>query len=302
MGHVNAGLEFLVTAFNDMWPLVLATFLGVWIAFKQHHHQEISKSKDVRFQALEHSAFVLSSQLERMQTLYREHFGPKEKSSRRAFTVEPVIIHEGFPCLDMKALPMAFAHKDFTLMNKTSVAEQNFVEIVKMLKMRATRMTSIETLDASSSTGRRRGATLESAVKTLTDNIYNAFKEAIKQNKEVLTELKAYIDSQKAQSVTHLTDFTSWYFLAASCAVAGVFFFSHWAINARSLVSSGLDITLISAVVFAISLYASLAIGILVAVLGTYSLTKRMHSFSIYFWTFLISLQPTVYLLWLDVS
>lgn len=302
MGHVNAGLEFLISIFNDMWPLVLATFVGAWIAFKHHKHQESREQSESQVKALKHALFVISSQLEQLQQIYQLHFEPKTSNARRAYIIDPVMIHSDFPGLEMKTLPMVFGDKDFHLMNRVADAEQSFSDIVSLLKQRASRLSALEVLDIANPEGRKRQISLEKSLEKITNRLYEEFPIILEKNSVVLGELKGYAEQREQTNSTYIIDYSSWYFLASACAIAGVFFFSHWAINARSLLDSGLDITLVSAVVFAVSLYASLAMGIVVAVLSLFSLVKKLKSFSVYFWTFLISLQPTIFLLWLDVS
>lgn len=302
MGHVNAGLEFLIAVFNDMWPLVLATFVGAWIAFQHHKHQEKRKDIEARSRAVKHTIFVIASQTDRLKQIYEECFAGKKNQAKSFLEVDTVTIHDEFPGLEMQALPNAFDTDNYKLMNQTTAAEQRFLEIVDMLKSRANRMVALEVLDPASTNGRKRRQTLESSLKNLTEKLSKSLAKAIDENNSLMQQLDNFVEERHTPTVGAITDYSSWYFLAVSSAIAGVFFFSHWAINARSLVNAGLDITLVSAVVFAVSLYASLAIGIIVAILSLFSLVKKLKSFSIYFWTFLISLQPMVFLLWLDVS
>lgn len=303
MGHVNAGLEFLIAVFNDMWPLVLATFVGAWMAFKHHRHQEARKEVEARARALRHAQFVIAGQTEQLQQIWQVHLEPHENNVRRAHTVDAVVVHKDFPGLDMNELPSAFDDADFRLMNQLTDAEQSFFVISRILRKRAARLAELDELDVGSPEGRKRQQVLEKSLEKLSNRLYEILPGIIERNQGGLKALKDYMAHRiKNNDAAFFVDYSSWYFLAVSCAIAGVFFFSHWAINARSLLEAGLDITLVSAVVFAVSLYASLAVGILVAVLSMFSLVKRLKSFAIYFWTFLISLQPTVFLLWLDVS
>ena len=302
MGHVNAGLEFLIAVFNDMWPLVLATFAGAWMAFQHHRHQENRKDIEARNRAIKYTCFVITSQTDKLVNIYDAFFVGKKTNPNRALQIDPVVIHDDFPGLDMTSLPAAFEGEEYKLMNQTTEAEQEFTEIVELLKSRAARLSALEHLKPESEGGRQRKQSIEQSLGVITDKLYAKLEATITKNTNLIEALKRYIRDSDARVPGALVDYSAWYFLAAAGAVAGVFFFSHWAINSRALLNSGLDITLVSAVVFAVSLYASLAIGIIVAVLSIFSLTKKLKSFSVYFWTFLISLQPMVFLLWLDVS
>jgi len=302
MGHVNAGLEFLIAVFNDMWPLVLATFAGAWIAFQHHRHQENRKDIEARNRAIKYTCFVITSQTDKLVNIYDTFFVGKKANPNRSLKIDPVVIHDDFPGLEMASLPAAFEGEEYKLMNQTTEAEQEFIEIVELLKSRAARLSALEHLKPETEGGRQRKQSIEQSLGVITEKLYAKLEATITKNTKLIEALKRYIRDSDATVPGALVDYSAWYFLAAACAVAGVFFFSHWAINSRVLLNSGLDITLVSAVVFAVSLYASLAIGIIVAVLSIFSLTKKLKSFSVYFWTFLISLQPMVFLLWLDVS
>lgn len=302
MGHINAGVEWLIQVFNDMWPLVVATFVGAWLAFQHHRHSEKRLDQERRLSAIRRTMFILSSQADWLRNFIDENLSLVDVDFQPRHRLQGVLLHDDFPKLLMNELTTVFDNADFKLMNEMTGVEQSFFDFSRLLKFRANRLSALDKLEMEYQSEGSRKEALGKAIQKENRRLAGLAPTLVERYQELLAKLEAQLHHERSKLPMEMVDYVSWYFFAGSCAVAGVFFFSHWAVNARSLADAGLDISLVSAVIFAISLYASLAIGILVAVLSIISLAKKLRSFSVYFWTFLISIQPTVFLLWLDVG
>lgn len=300
MGHINAGLEWLIQSISMMAPLVLATFMGAWLAFQHFRHQEKRKESETHLRTLKHISFVLTSQLDQLQRLKTEILDPHLGNSRRGFVMQSVLIHSQFPSLDMSELPSVFNDDEYSLVNDITQAEQKFKEITDLLHLRVDRLVEYDIIDDATEHQIRRKAALEKSINKATDRIFTQVDDALVCCQSVLSRLSEHLNVELKRRPSEILENLSWFFLAGAFAVIGVFFFSHWAVNSELLVQAGLDIALVSAIVFASSLYASLAVGLMVAILTLFSFVKRMQSSSIYLWTFMISLQPTLFLLWFN--
>lgn len=302
MGHINAGLEWLIQIFNDMWPLVLATFIGAWLAFQHHRHGEKRLEQERRLSAIRRTMFVLSSQADWLRGFIDENLSLGDADFQSRNRLQGVLLHDDFPKLLMNELTRVFDNADFKLMNEMTGVEQSFFDFSRLLKFRANRLSALDRLELEHQPEASRKDALGKAIQKENKRLAALAPRLLERYEVLLSRLDEQLHHEHKKLPIEMVDYVSWYFFAGACAISGVFFFSHWAVNARSLADVGLDISLVSAVIFAISLYASLAIGILVAVLSIISLVKKLRSFSVYFWTSLISIQPTVFLLWLDVS
>jgi len=302
MGHINAAIEWFVHAFNDIWPLVMATFIGAWLAFQHIKHYERRKELESRNRAGQFAYFVLSSQRDRLRSIVDDVLSKFTAHPRRAFVMEPVVIHEDYPRLDMTSLPAAFDAESFALMNEVIAAEQRFIRITTLLNKRVECLDAYERVKASEDPDKALKSSIKRQATLVTDKVYSEVDDAQANLDAFLPKLaeavQAFEDQRKPAD---LVDYFSWSFLAGSVALIGIFFFSHWAVNMRS-VDLGLDISLVSALVFAVSLYASLALCFVAGMMSVYSMTRRLKSFGIYFWTMIIALQPTLFLLWMDAS
>lgn len=302
MGHINAAIEWFVHAFNDIWPLVLATFVGAWLAFQHIKHYERRKELEGRNRAGHFAYFVLTSQRDRLRSIVDDILRRYATHPRRAFVMEPVVIHQDYPRLDMTSLPAAFDTDSFGLMNQVISAEQRFIRVTDLLNRRVDCLDQYEHSRASEGIDKEHRSSLKKQLVSITDKIYEEVDRAESELDGLLPQLgdavKAFEDQRKPAD---LVDYFAWSFLSSAVALTGIFFFSHWAVNMRS-VELGLDMSLVSALVFAISLYAALALTFVAGMMGVYTMIRRLQSFAIYFWTMVIALQPTLFLLWMDAS
>ena len=302
MGHINAGLEWLIQVFNEMWPLILATFIGAWLAFQNIKYHERRKETSERARIGEYTYFVLASQADRLQRLKLETLDPYEDHARRAMLVDAVVFHDDFPKLSMDDLPLIFDEKSYNIMNQVIEAEQGFLEIARLLKQRVHALDLLESAEGHSDESKQHKASLRKNIGMITDRIYLITHELLARRNKLQSKIKDHIQPHPERKHVDLVDYFSWMFLAAACAVVGVFFFSHWAVSSTAMINMGLDISLVSALVFAFSLYASLALCFIVFIIGIYALFKHLKSVAVYFWTLLISVQPMLFLLWLDAA
>ncbi|MDH5377803.1 MAG: hypothetical protein OEX00_05745 [Gammaproteobacteria bacterium] len=302
MGHLNAALEWLVQVFNDMWPIVLATFIGAWLAFQYLKHYEKEKSKSERFSISQYISFVLKSQAERLFTLRAQHLDPHREHARRANMVDAVVIHDDFPRLDMTKLPVVFEQSNVTLMNDVIECEYGFLEVTRLLRRRERELQYIEKLTEPGEDAKQKRAASRRRLVATTDRLFELADKLYDVYPFVVERIDTFVKSQENEKHIDLVDYVAWMILSGVCATVGVFFFSHWAANVGSTTNFGLDISLVSALVFAISLYASLAMCLIVAVMALYALVQRLQTFPIYFWCFLISLLPAMFLFWLDAG
>lgn len=288
MGHINAGLEWLVQVFNDIWPLVFSTFVGAWLAFQYIRRHEHRKSLEKRFAQLKSVYFILSSQQHRVHRLQKNALQPYASSARRAEMMPPVQVHEDFPRLDMPRLPAIFEQADVSLMNEIIDAEQRFFDLVDLLKRRSKLIRGTES-DAA-------------LLKQETDKLYEEAPSLDLLYSDVLQKLDVYMEQQPRGISGETLDYLAWIVCAICGAAVAVFFFSHWAINARAVLDMGLDISLVSALAFAMSLYFSLGLAAIVFIMGMYSSIKKLKSSGVYFLSLIVSLLPLIYLIWSDYN
>ncbi len=301
MGHINAGIEWLLDVFNSMWPLVLATFVGAWLAFK-HQRNEDKKHEHQRLGAIgKRLVFVLAGYHDLLETLQAEKLVPVKNHPRRWRKLESALLPKHTPKLEVSQLPRIFGEDDFVLMNQAINLENRFERLRHALQERQRLQRQYEQLEADKAPPEK----LEDNRKRLhrlTDSIYQETGDLQDALGQLLDELRKHVHQATPKHHHEWVDYAAWGTLAFSVAIAGVFFFSHWAVNSNAMIEQGLDISLVSAIVFAVSLYASLALVFVMFVMCLYTLLKRMKSFNVYFWTMLVSAQPVVYLLWLDVG
>jgi len=302
MGHLNAALEWLVQAFNDMWPMVLATFIGAWLAFQYLKHYERKKAMGERRSTAQYINFVLTSQSARMKSLREKYLEPLREHARRGLLIEPVVIHDEFPRVNMAQLPTIFEKSNIDLMNDVIEAEYGFVEVTRLLRRRDKALRVLDEITESGEEANQKRAAIRKHINNLTDRVFELTDKLHAAYDDLFKRMEAFLDDQPSNEGVDLVDYLAWIILSGACATVAVFFFSHWAVNAGTSTNLGLDISLVSALVFALSLYASLALCLVIGIMSLYALIKGLKSFTIYFWSFLVTLQPALFLFWLDVS
>ncbi|MDH5300397.1 MAG: hypothetical protein OEW58_03440 [Gammaproteobacteria bacterium] len=288
MGHINAALDWLIQFFNTVWPLVVSTFVGGWLAFQYIRRHEHRRELEQRFARLKLVYFVLSSQRHRLQRLQKNALQPYAASSRRAEMMPPIQLHDDFPRLDMPQLPGLFEQDSVELLNEMIDVEQRFLDVADLLKRR-TRLIRAEPVNLAQ-------------LKVETDKLYEEVPILEEQYGEALYSLNRYMESQPRGIGGETLDYIAWMVCSVCGATAAVFFFSHWAINSSAVVEMGLDISLVSALVFALSLYFSLALTAIVFIMGVYTAIKKLKSSLIYVLSLLLAAAPVLYLMWADYN
>ncbi|MDH4276167.1 MAG: hypothetical protein OEW08_14125, partial [Gammaproteobacteria bacterium] len=297
MNHLQAALLWLVDTFNSVWPMALAAFAGASAALA---YQGIRDQRQRVQRHIEDIGVVLAIQRLQMQALSRAHnqiFKPRVEGRKRNNPL-PTGWTLRLPVLDHARITTAFETVP-ELLNELLMWQHRLAEIGALCARRIQLEIALEGQGEAEGDLSRQ---LEKALKTLTEQIAEQIGQGVSEGEAIVARVATFWEERRRVQPRSGEEILPWGFVAVAAVLSGTFFFSEWAIGDQSLPAAGVDLQTLSSVLFASSLYASLAFCCADLVFMVRAVVKKERTLAIYFAAFTLGVLPLTYLLWLQAS
>lgn len=186
-------LEFI----TNIWPIVLAAFLGALAAFLFQKWFEAQKQRNLDFRSGKHAQFALISQFTALTNVITQYLNEHRENEDRFLALHPFSIHFDFINIDIESLLYILDDgEDANLLNMILIAEQKFKTAMGILEQRSKYHADFQHKAAKIGIDEALDIATKTILIDMTDNLYETFDDAIDTSKEINDKLFQYLKTK----------------------------------------------------------------------------------------------------------
>lgn len=297
MNLLQSAIHWLVDTFNLLWPMALASFAGATAAFG---YQNVKARADHARRNVEERDMIIALmrvQEQEMSRAVQNVFKPWAEG-RKKLSIIPPGWNLRLPVLDDTRLIRAFQSSP-DLLNTLIVWQHQLAEIGTLCRRRARLEAAMFDLEGQ---GQAQHELLEKQLKQITEVIGEYLTQGAQHCSLLIESIKKDEVLRRFTPPPAGVEILPWAFVALAAILSGIFFFSEWAVGDKALVELGVDLQTLAIMLFAATLYASLAFCCASMVFLVRAVVKKENTAATYFAALALGMQPLLYLLWMQAS
>ena len=171
--------------------------MGAFAAYLFQKRFESIKQNNLDFRAGKRAQFALVSQFTALSNLNKQYFNEKREDENRHLTLHPITVHPNFMSIDFDSLLYVLDDgKDANILYKVLIAEHKFKTSIAVLEQRSKYHSDFQHRAAEIGFEKALDDATLAILTDLTNHLYGMFDDAVKENKEVFTELFDYLNKK----------------------------------------------------------------------------------------------------------